>query len=211
MMTTQTRERLWAAERERDEMRRAAASEKERARAMRGMADKERAIAERPKREGSEGPSKPEAELRVLRFKYNAMKARSQSPSTSTDKVMEKSCTTDLLFLMDTTGSMGSYVDAARDQVKNIADDIRGPSSTMPTCASPLWATKTTATRPTSPKGQELARKCPDRRASSYFLSHTASLGMRMAKGATATASASAAPTLKKPLTGGVSIFGGRR
>ncbi|KXX81186.1 Alpha-protein kinase vwkA [Madurella mycetomatis] len=33
-------------------------------------------------------------------------------------------CSTDLLFLIDTTGSMGDYIDAAKDQIRSIVRDI---------------------------------------------------------------------------------------
>ena len=118
MTTTRTRERLRQAEAERDEALRAH--------------ENERKIAERLKREGEVGPSATEAELRILRFKYDAMKAAAQMtepppryPGTTPGSLFKTACSTDLMFLIDTTGSMSSYIKAAKNQVRSIVDDIK--------------------------------------------------------------------------------------
>jgi hypothetical protein len=125
MTTTRTRERLRQAEAERDEAIRASEGEKAKASAMRRLAEEERAIAERLKREGEAGPSATEAELRILRLKYDAMRANAKSPPRSTTGLFKKVCSTDLLFLIDTTGSMRPYIDAAKNQVRSVVDDIK--------------------------------------------------------------------------------------
>lgn len=84
----------------------------------------ERAIAERIKRESAAGPSGAEIKLRLLQLKYDALLAGADAKPRVTDGLFKSVCSTDLLFLMDTTGSMGSYIEAAKTQVRNIMDDI---------------------------------------------------------------------------------------
>ncbi|KAK0721888.1 hypothetical protein B0T26DRAFT_700601 [Lasiosphaeria miniovina] len=111
MTTTRTRERLRQAEAERDEALRAH--------------EIERRIAERLKREGEVGPSATEAELRILRFKYDAMKAAAQMTEPPPAGLFKTACSTDLMFLIDTTSSMSPYIEAAKNQVRSIVDDIK--------------------------------------------------------------------------------------
>ncbi|KAF5024848.1 hypothetical protein F66182_3087 [Fusarium sp. NRRL 66182] len=105
--SSETRERI---EMERDEPRR-------------GM-PQERVANDRLRREaGLVGLSAAEAKLRVLELKREAQ-AAADLKRPSAEGMFKKACATDLLFLMDTTGSMGSYIDAAKDQVKRIMQDL---------------------------------------------------------------------------------------
>ncbi|WAO84773.1 Hypothetical protein NCS54_00199700 [Fusarium falciforme] len=123
--TSGTRERLRQIEMERDELRRAMDGERAQAAEMRRLAEQERAISERLRMEAAlSGPSAADARRRVQELKREALAARSEKPKRSNDGMFKKAYATDLLFLMDTTGSMYSYIKAARDQVKRIMDDI---------------------------------------------------------------------------------------
>ncbi|KAN0079115.1 kinase-like protein [Elaphomyces granulatus] len=108
--TSRTRERLRLAELERDELRRAVEGERAKASEMRRFAEEERAIAERLKREGE--------------LKRDMRMADTKSPQRSTAGLFKAVCSTDLLFLIDTTGSMRKHINAAKAQVKSIVDDI---------------------------------------------------------------------------------------
>ncbi|KAK5993959.1 Alpha-protein kinase vwkA [Cladobotryum mycophilum] len=99
--TSRTRERLRLMELERDEMRHRIS---------------------RIEREGALGPTATEAELRILQLKYDVTKA--VAAPRSTEGLFKSICSTDLLFLIDTTGSMSPYIDAVKSQVKSIIDDI---------------------------------------------------------------------------------------
>jgi hypothetical protein len=109
--------------------RRAAERERAKVSEKRRLAEEERAIAERAiaeriKRESAAGPSAAEAELRLLQLKDDVLEAGAAAPPRSTAGLFKAVCSTDLLFLMDTTGSMGPYIRAAKDQVKSIVDDL---------------------------------------------------------------------------------------
>ncbi|KAK3313605.1 hypothetical protein B0H66DRAFT_483889 [Apodospora peruviana] len=91
---------------------------------MQRTAEEERAIAERIKRESARGPSSAEVELRLLQLKYDALLAGAAAPARSNANLFKSVCSTDLLFLMDTTGSMGAYIESAKKQVKSIMEDI---------------------------------------------------------------------------------------
>ncbi|KAK4207135.1 alpha kinase vwkA [Rhypophila decipiens] len=123
-MFAQIRERLRQLELERDELRMAAHRERQRAWEMQRTAEEERAIAERIKRESAAGPSGAEIELRLLQLKYDALLAGADAKPRVTESLFKSVCSTDLLFLIDTTGSMGSYIEAGKTQVRNIMDDI---------------------------------------------------------------------------------------
>ncbi|KAH7226202.1 hypothetical protein BKA60DRAFT_555652 [Fusarium oxysporum] len=105
-----TRERLRQMEIERDDLRRAM--------------QQERTINDRLKREaGLTGLSAAEARLRVLELKREAQ-AAAQMKRTPNEGMFKAACATDLLFLMDTTSSMGPFIAAAKEQVKKIMQDI---------------------------------------------------------------------------------------
>jgi hypothetical protein len=46
-------------------------------------------------------------------------------PQRTTEGLFKEACATDLLFLIDTTGSMWNYIKEAKQQVKNIVADIK--------------------------------------------------------------------------------------
>ncbi|KAL2071661.1 hypothetical protein VTL71DRAFT_12896 [Oculimacula yallundae] len=68
-----------------------------------------------------------DAKARVRNLQKEVEKARaSVSPRSSrTGSLFRDACSTDLLFLIDTTGSMHSYIDAAKEQVQSIVTDIK--------------------------------------------------------------------------------------
>ncbi len=70
------------------------------------------------------GLSAKEAKLRVLQLKRDIFAARAESPRPLTAGLFKEACSTDLLFLIDTTSSMMRHIKAAKDQVKSIVDDI---------------------------------------------------------------------------------------
>ncbi|KAM0219235.1 hypothetical protein ACHAPA_005283 [Fusarium lateritium] len=72
---------------------------------------------------GSRGLSAAEAKLRVLELKREAKAAAAMKKPTN-EGMFKTACATDVLFLMDTTSSMGPYIDAAKEQVKKIMQDI---------------------------------------------------------------------------------------
>ncbi|KAF4987741.1 hypothetical protein FGRMN_10165 [Fusarium graminum] len=74
-------------------------------------------------RERPTGLSAAEAKLRVLELKREAQ-AAAQMKRPTNDGMFKTACATDVLFLMDTTSSMGPYIDAAKEQVKKIVQDI---------------------------------------------------------------------------------------
>jgi len=53
------------------------------------------------------------------------VQAMSAGPRKSTKGMFKAACSTDLLFLIDTTGSMWSYIDEVKRQVKSIVQDIK--------------------------------------------------------------------------------------
>jgi hypothetical protein len=52
-------------------------------------------------------------------------RAKADVPQRATGGLFKAACSTDLLFLIDTTGSMYSYINAAKEQVRSIVDDIK--------------------------------------------------------------------------------------
>jgi hypothetical protein len=54
----------------------------------------------------------------------SAASTRAGGPRQSTAGLFRAVCSTDLLFLIDTTASMGSYLEAAKQQIRSIVDDI---------------------------------------------------------------------------------------
>ncbi|KAF2109414.1 hypothetical protein BDV96DRAFT_502565 [Lophiotrema nucula] len=95
---------------------------------MRRAAEKEHALAERLKREGNSddiGVSAFDAESRLRELKRDRRTAENKSSSYSTKGMFKAAYSTDLLFLVDTTGSMQPYIDEAKKQVLSIADEIK--------------------------------------------------------------------------------------
>lgn len=89
--------------------------------------DRLQSYASRLKKECEQGPSVMEAENRLLKLQIEELKAMKEA-STKLTKVgsgsFKTACSTDLLFLMDTTGSMECYIQKAKEQVMSIVDDI---------------------------------------------------------------------------------------
>ncbi|KAJ7486421.1 hypothetical protein B0H11DRAFT_1805854, partial [Mycena galericulata] len=125
--TTGTRERLRVAEAERDELRRAVDSERAKASEMRRLAAEEHAIAEWLKSEGGALElSSTEARLRALQLHREVLAPSAKlMRRRSSVGLFKATYSTDLLFLIDTTGSMGGSIDAAKEQVKSIVNDIK--------------------------------------------------------------------------------------
>jgi hypothetical protein len=124
--SSSTRERLRQTELERDDLRRAILMERAKASEMQRLAEEKQAIAERVKREGdtaTAGISAFDAKLRMLKLEQEtrAAKAERRAPAKG---MFRAACSTDLLFLIDTTRSMYHYIDAAKQQVLDIVNDI---------------------------------------------------------------------------------------
>jgi hypothetical protein len=121
-----TRERLRALEAEHSDMRKAMEVERSNASKMRRAAEEERVIAERLKREGTSPElSAKDAALRVDELKREVLSTGFRTAPRSTDGLFKAVCSTDLLFLIDTTGSMAGHINAAKEQVNSIVKDIR--------------------------------------------------------------------------------------
>jgi hypothetical protein len=85
--------------------------------------EKERAVADRLKREAD--LSATEAKFRELQLKREVRASGVNSGRRSAAGMFKAVCSTDLLFLMDTTGSMSNHIKAAKDQVRSIMKDIK--------------------------------------------------------------------------------------
>ena len=115
--TSKTHEQSRLVELERDELR-------ARVSAVGRIAAEEHAQVERLKREGDvAGIPATEAKLRMRQLKLDP-KAWAASLPTS-GEIFKIACSTDLLFLIDTTSSMSSHIAAAKWQVRSIVKDIR--------------------------------------------------------------------------------------
>jgi Alpha-kinase family/von Willebrand factor type A domain len=84
--------------------------------------EKERAVADRLKREAD--LSATEAKFRELQLKRELRASGVKSGRRSAEGMFKAVCSTDLLFLIDTTGSMSNHIKAAKDQVRSIMKDI---------------------------------------------------------------------------------------
>jgi hypothetical protein len=92
---------------------------------LRHSVEEEGAIVERLKCDGGEsGLSVTEAKLRILQLQRDIHTAGAELPRRSTAGLFKEVCSTDLLFLIDTTSSMWDHINAAKEQVKNIVRDI---------------------------------------------------------------------------------------
>lgn len=121
-----TLEQLRLAELERNELLRTVAEERAKASRMRRLAEEERAIAERLKRERSlPGLSDTEARFRVSQLQKDIQTAGAASTRPSTVNLFKTVCSTDILFLIDTTGSMWNYIQAAKEQIMSIVNDVK--------------------------------------------------------------------------------------
>lgn len=88
--------------------------------------EKLRQNVERLKREGdTAGLSAADEKVRIKELNRDSRAARAESSRVSTAGLFKTVCSTDLLFLIDTTSSMRKYIAAAKRQVLEIVDDIR--------------------------------------------------------------------------------------
>ena len=69
--------------------------------------------------------SAADAKARVRHLQLEVELAKADVPQRETGGLFRAACSTDLLFLIDTTSSMHSYIDAAKEQVKSIVADIK--------------------------------------------------------------------------------------
>jgi len=125
--TTLTRERLREVEEELERARRGsttlvvpATSTNTRER----LRDAE-ALISRLRREGdTAGLSPTDASRRLRELRRDESAAAASMPPLATAGLLRTACSTDLLFLMDTTSSMLGYIEAAKNQVRSIVNDI---------------------------------------------------------------------------------------
>lgn len=66
-----------------------------------------------------------ERKLRLRRLDSEVERVKSEKPQRSTAGLFKQACSTDLLFLIDTTYSMQPYLDAAKNQVKGIVSELK--------------------------------------------------------------------------------------
>jgi hypothetical protein len=69
--------------------------------------------------------SAADGKARVRHLQQEVERAKAAVPQRATAGLFKAACSTDLLFLIDTTGSMYSYINAAKEQVKSIVDEIK--------------------------------------------------------------------------------------
>jgi hypothetical protein len=125
--SSRTRERLREAELERDDMRKAMLKEKAHASEMRRVAEEQQALAERLKREGTSaaaGMSAFDVKVRMHELEQETKAARAEKRAP-VKGLFRSACSTDVLFLLDTTGSMHCYIDAAKKQILNMVNSIK--------------------------------------------------------------------------------------
>lgn len=69
--------------------------------------------------------SAADVKARVRQLQQEVERAKADMPQRDIAGLFKAACSIDLLFLIDTTGSMCSYINAAKEQVKNIVTDIK--------------------------------------------------------------------------------------
>lgn len=69
--------------------------------------------------------SAADAKARIRHLQREVEQAKADMPQRETRGMFKAACSTDLLFLMDTTASMYGYINAAKEQVKSIVEDIK--------------------------------------------------------------------------------------
>ncbi|RVD80827.1 uncharacterized protein DFL_008716 [Arthrobotrys flagrans] len=117
--TARTRERLRSAEEELEKLRYNLEMQM-------AMAANPRYHTERFQYESSSAAMPPiDIDERIRELKLGELKAKREAPRRSNVGLFKAICSTDLLFLIDTTGSMGSYIGAAKEQVRSIVNDIK--------------------------------------------------------------------------------------
>ncbi|KAK4163941.1 hypothetical protein QBC43DRAFT_212132 [Cladorrhinum sp. PSN259] len=123
LTSTRTRERLREAEEELARARRGeppATSTRTRERLREIEEELERARRKADVAAGFPG----DASRRLRDLKRAESEAASRMGKRSTAGLLKAACSTDLLFLIDTTGSMHNYIEAAKNQVRTIVSDI---------------------------------------------------------------------------------------
>ena len=70
------------------------------------------------------GPSSAEAKLRVMKLKHETMLATAAAGPRIPTGIFKAACSTDLLFLIDATGSMHNCIEAVKVHVKGIVKEI---------------------------------------------------------------------------------------
>ncbi|KAE8449592.1 hypothetical protein EG329_007922 [Mollisiaceae sp. DMI_Dod_QoI] len=73
----------------------------------------------------SSAVSAADAKARLRHLQREVERTKANEPQRATGGLFKAACSTDLLFLIDTTGSMQSYINAAKEQVKSIVRDIK--------------------------------------------------------------------------------------
>ncbi|KAI0835912.1 hypothetical protein F5Y06DRAFT_274734 [Hypoxylon sp. FL0890] len=90
-----------------------------------------RKLVKQPQRADSAASSSPsrvsaaEAKQRVRQLQREVDRASAATPQRTTAGLFKAVCSTDLLFLIDTTFSMAGYINAAKEQVRSIMSDIK--------------------------------------------------------------------------------------
>lgn len=69
--------------------------------------------------------SEAEAKLKVRELQREVERANAKYSGRSAKGLFKSACSTDLLFLIDTTASMGPYIGEAKDQIRRIVADIK--------------------------------------------------------------------------------------
>jgi ATP-dependent exoDNAse (exonuclease V) beta subunit len=69
-------------------------------------------------------PSSAEYQRRVRQLERDVQSSKIKSARNSNTGMFKAMCSTDLLFLIDTTASMMGHINAAKTQVRNIVDGV---------------------------------------------------------------------------------------
>jgi hypothetical protein len=72
------------------------------------------------------GVSPAQAKQQVREAEKSVHRVKAIAPPRETKGIFKAACSTDLLFLIDTTSSMGDYINTAKAEVKSIVDNIKG-------------------------------------------------------------------------------------
>lgn len=81
-------------------------------------------VERRVQREGEAAVSPIKAKARLIDLRNQVIHTQGSMLRPSTRGIFKNTCSTDLLFLIDTTYSMNPYIDAAKNQVISIMNDI---------------------------------------------------------------------------------------
>lgn len=65
------------------------------------------------------------SQLSLHQLRQDLRIAGIESKRTPAKGLFKQACSTDLLFLIDTTGSMQGHIDAAKDQIRNIVAKVK--------------------------------------------------------------------------------------